>query len=1490
MPDTSSGGSSGYEYFVSAVTVGDSANLSATGTVESNLKYTIGLKSGYTWKITAGIRRKSDAYVVMSDTYQETIDTSTPALSKDVYLTPESGRGTIDLAITVDSSVNSISIAFSDSDSQSAWDTAMAAGGELTTSKIHVSNLLSGNYFATLYFCDLNGAVLYSVKQFFTVYPAVTTNKWVASSDSSSVIDSSGNFNISSDTLKTWERSLFYVSNDKIFDNPDYPAPSDDNLGSAYAPLASITGALNKIIAADNENVDYTIYVAGTITENVSISTTKMKSLTIQNLTGKTAIVDGNASGSVFSISTDANISVKLEGITIQNGKASKGAGIFLESGKFEAENCIITDNHATASGSSTSASGGALYVATSSNIKLCKISNCTISNNTAKEGAGFQILAQKNSNASVENSVFENNIATSEGGAVKVTSGKYFTIIDCELKNNKAVKDDVSGRGGAVYITGTGELMLGGNIIIPYDDTQKINDVYICSNGLIKVTSQITSETLPAATITPESFSLGTQLISGTYLADNYSKFAVSSADYIINPAGKITLAETITDIYLSSSGNDPDSFAGITKSNHKDNPFKTIKAALQFITYLKDGSVPYSIHVAGTLSGTNSIPASDNTDADKPITIDDTTVTSITIDGTPEESSDTNGVLDGDNSSSAPVLAVSASVPVTLTNLTITKGKSHGIQIGTQGSSSSDPISVVKIGNGTVISGNSTNANGGGVVIEPNGQLYMYGNAIVGESALSPATSDSYSNYADNLGGGIYCNGGKLYIGYIDSSTPDDSFTGGVIHNYTKNQGGGIYTAGDALVNIYNGSISYNGSLYGGAGIRCGGSDTLNLFGGSISNNEAGSNGGGIYIGSGSILNMEGGTISDNTAGTNGGAICNNTGTLNISNSAYIPAGSEGKNAIYLALVSGTYSTITVTGSLNPPDAANGLTATITPAEYAAGIEVLRAAAGVTLSDEVTKFAVTPQSISGTVNPVIWTILNDGNLSMDIVGTIESMTSDGSLKLYGDITSDMFTAMKTGLDNLYAEPEKSDIKVSIDLSDTTGLTSIPIRAFDNCTNLSGIIFPDTLESISGYAFNECINLKDISFPNSLKTISSFAFYNCSSLTSISFPDGITSMGERTFYGCKNIEGEITIPSNITTIGEFFFYNCKKITKVNLPAGLTRISNYVFSGCSGLTEITIPSGVNYIGIRAFENCSNLTGAITIPSGVTILDYETFKGCSNITSITLQGNVTEIKQGAFQSCKQLASINIPDSLTTFGKSAFSTCWALTSINIPYSVTSIPESLFSSCKQLATIEYAGATSNWNSLVKGNNWNNGCPSTMNIKCLDSNNTIVKGTIDATTITALKTEIMASTKLVNLDLSETTGLTLLEIDQGAFDGCTNLSSIILPSSLEDIRGNAFSGCTSLVSVVINSGTKKIQMNAFVDCTALSYIRLPETIEEIHMWAFEGCYNLTSINYDSSENCTVEEWGKIDLTPGWNTNSGITKVICTDGEVTID
>ena len=87
---------------------------------------------------------------------------------------------------------------------------------------------------------------------------------------------------------------------------------------------------------------------------------------------------------------------------------------------------------------------------------------------------------------------------------------------------------------------------------------------------------------------------------------------------------------------------------------------------------------------------------------------------------------------------------------------------------------------------------------------------------------------------------------------------------------------------------------------------------------------------------------------------------------------------------------------------------------------------------------------------------------------------------------------------------------------------------------------------------------------------------------------------------------------------------------------------------------------------------------------------------------------------------------------------------------------------------------------------------------------------------------------------------------------IGWGAFKGCTGLTSITIPNSVTGIGDDAFYGCIGLTSITLLNSI--IGNGTFAGCTSLTSITIPNSVTSIGEYAFSGCTGLTSVTIPNS------------------------------------
>ncbi len=301
----------------------------------------------------------------------------------------------------------------------------------------------------------------------------------------------------------------------------------------------------------------------------------------------------------------------------------------------------------------------------------------------------------------------------------------------------------------------------------------------------------------------------------------------------------------------------------------------------------------------------------------------------------------------------------------------------------------------------------------------------------------------------------------------------------------------------------------------------------------------------------------------------------------------------------------------------------------------------------------------------------------------------------------------------------------------------------------------------------------------------------------------------------------CNNpteLKGNIEIPAElggkaVVEIGFDAFKSASQITGVKVPSSVTRIESSAFENCTSLSNVDLGS-IKSIDFNAFKDCPNLK-SIKIPK--TLINGSTanqgvFAGTTKLTSVIFEEDLTEIPAGILQDCSEITSIVIPTSVTKINCYAFKGT-GISKIEIPSSVKEIDNSAFENCTNLNSVDLGNLASISFNVFKD------CP---NLKSIKIPKTLIKGSL---------------------------------VGQGVFTGTTKLTSVIFEEGLTEIPESILQDCSEITSIVIPTSVTKINSYAFLG-TGISEIEIPNSVKDISYYAFKNCPNLVKVTI--LDNCS--------------------------------
>ena len=492
------------------------------------------------------------------------------------------------------------------------------------------------------------------------------------------------------------------------------------------------------------------------------------------------------------------------------------------------------------------------------------------------------------------------------------------------------------------------------------------------------------------------------------------------------------------------------------------------------------------------------------------------------------------------------------------------------------------------------------------------------------------------------------------------------------------------------------------------------------------------------------------------------------------------------------------------------------------------------------------------------------------------------------------------------------------------------SSVTTIESNAFTHCDSITAITLPGGLRTmgdavcsqmaklttatvsggvtyLSNYAFNDCPSLKTITLPNTVRSIGICAFRYDTALKDVYFNGSVTQWTSIQIAGegnsaLYNADVHCTgLPAPTVTGGNDS--QGRPTLKWNAVSGAAKYEVYRARSRSGeYIKYSTVTGTSYTNISYIENGNtyyykvralDANGTAGAWSSIVSVTYRAAStGTLSAPTVTggndSQGRPT-LKWNAVTGAAKYEVYRARSKDGDYIKYS-------TVTGTSYTNTSYIENGNTYYYKVRALKSDGTAGAWSSIVSVTYRKPAAATAASGKCGDS----AKWTLDAAgTLTISGTGRMYDYEWP-ADRGGTTppwlankyrdSIRTLRVEQGityigrcAFDSCSNLSDVTLPTSLRIIGPWAFNDCTALrsiqlpeglttikedafkaaglVSITFPSTLRELRNGAFMNCEKLQSLRLPEGLTTIGVWAFYCNPNISSIYIPASVTMIGEE-----------------------------
>jgi chromosome segregation ATPase len=252
---------------------------------------------------------------------------------------------------------------------------------------------------------------------------------------------------------------------------------------------------------------------------------------------------------------------------------------------------------------------------------------------------------------------------------------------------------------------------------------------------------------------------------------------------------------------------------------------------------------------------------------------------------------------------------------------------------------------------------------------------------------------------------------------------------------------------------------------------------------------------------------------------------------------------------------------------------------------------------------------------------------------------------------------------------------------------------------------------------------------------------------------------------------------------------------------------------------------------VNYLGEHSFQIYNSTTSAYT--------------GNTKLKIVFLPNTLKGIQSYAFHASPALFKVDLPEGIESIGAQAFSTCSTLPEINIPKTVSYIADRAFELCPNLLQFKVADGNEKYFTLAD------------NKILVDTSGKLIQGLKNSTITEEMSDQISSLSPYCFAEKTISSGSIFIPknvtaIPSNAFNGCTNLSTIILPSDSELTRldSTCFWKCP-ITEIALPKKLEIISTYAF-DSTKLTNITIPSKVNTIFNRAFGFISTLETVTFE--------------------------------------